>query len=123
MEQQLTLSSELHIAVSRLAEQYGTDIQELINQAVREYLDRAAEEKILAEARAFRAMQADLLARYKDQYVAVHNGQVIDCDSDLRALYLRVHGRLGRTPVLLKRVTAEPERDLVIRSPKLERGS
>lgn len=123
MEQQLTLPAELQIAVSRLAEQYGTDVQELINQAVREYLGRAAEEKILAEARAFRAMQTDLLARYKDQYVAVHNGQVIDCDPDLRTLYLRVHGRLGRTPVLLKRVTAEPEQDLVIRSPKLERGS
>lgn len=123
MEQRLTLSSELQVAVSQLAEQSGTDEQELVSRAVRDYLDRLAEDKILAETKAFRAMQADLLVRYNNQYIAVHNGRVIDHDPDLRTLHLRVYSRLGRTPVLLKRVTNEPERDLIIRSPKLERDS
>ena len=121
MEQRLTLSPDLLAAVSELAEQSEVDAQELVNRAVRDYLDRVAEEKILAETKAFRAMQADLLERYSDQYVAIHNGQVIDHDADLRTLHLRVYSRLGRTPVLLKRVTREPERDLVIHSPRLER--
>lgn len=44
---------------------------------------------------------------------AMHKGQVIDHGPDLRTLHLRVFARLGHIPVLLKRVTDEPERELV----------
>ena len=50
------------------------------------------------------------------------NGQVIDHDQDVRTLHLRVFNQLGRVPVLLKKVTSEPDRELVFRSPRFERG-
>ncbi len=53
----------------------------------------------------------------------MHNQQVIDYDPDLRTLHLRVHARLGRMPVLLKQVTADPEPDWVFRSPKFEQSN
>jgi len=77
--------------------------------------------KIQAESRAFDALKADLLAKYPGEYVAVHNGEVIDHNPELRTLHLRVYEKYGRTPVLLKQVLAGPERELVIRSPRLER--
>lgn len=54
-------------------------------------------------------------------YVAIHEGQVIDHDADLHALHSRVYARMGSIPVLLQKVTATPEPDILIRSPRLER--
>jgi hypothetical protein len=77
--------------------------------------------KIEAESSAFEAMKPQLLGKYAGQYVAIHNGKLIDHDPDLRTLHLRVYKKHGRTPVLLKQVLAGPERELTIRSPRLER--
>ncbi len=94
--------------------------QELVYAVEREYLDRLAEQKIIAESEAFRAMHAELLQQYRGEYVAVHNGEVVDHDEDICALNHRIRARYGRRAVLLQQVTAVPEIELVIRSPKLE---
>lgn len=80
------------------------------------------ESKIRAEREAFERQYTALLADYANQYVALHHGQVIDHDPNLRTLHLRVFTKLGHTTVLLKKVTKEPERELVFRSPRFERG-
>ncbi len=54
-------------------------------------------------------------------YVAIHNGEVVDNDTDVRALHLRIRQQFGRIPVLLRQVMTEKEpRDLIFRSPKFE---
>jgi len=79
-------------------------------------------EKIRTETNAFNQQHKMLLANYKGEYVAIHQGEVIDHDLNLRTLHLRIFAHLGRIPVLLKQVTDEPERELVLRSPRLERN-
>ena len=59
--------------------------------------------------------------QYPEEYVAVHNGQVVDHDHDLRTLHLRVFQLLGHVPVLLKKITRQPQREMVFRSPRFER--
>ncbi len=78
--------------------------------------------KVRQELQAFEQQRPSLLKEYQGQYIAMHQGQVIDHDVDLRVLHQRVFARLKHTPVLLKRVTAEPERELVFRSPRFERS-
>jgi hypothetical protein len=117
----VSLRPDLLEALDQTARQEDVDVDELINAAVSQYLAQIRQRKIQAESRAFDAMKADLLLKYPGEYVAVHNGQVIDHDPDLRTLHLRVYEKYGRTPVLLKQVLAGPERELVIRSPRLER--
>ena len=78
-------------------------------------------EKLAAETRAFQQQRAALLNQYRGEYVAMDKGQVIDDDPDRRALHLRVFGKLAHTPVLLQQVTDQPDRELVIRSPRFER--
>ncbi|MGB0386338.1 MAG: hypothetical protein ACPGWR_16125 [Ardenticatenaceae bacterium] len=90
-----------------------------VKKAVQSYLIQCRREKIRAETEAFEQQQDMLLAQFPEQYVAVHEGQVIDHDSDLRTLQIRVFASLGRVPVLLKKVTTKPERDLVFRSTRL----
>ena len=57
--------------------------------------------KIHIEAEAWRAMPEAERRRYRNQFVAVHNGQVIDHDADRLLLYRRVREKLGDVPVLI----------------------
>ncbi len=117
----ISLRPDLLEALDQTARQEDMDVEELVNVAVGQFLVRIRQKKIQAEARAFDAMKADLLAKYPREYVAIHNGEVIDHDPDLRTLHLRVYKKHGRIPVLLKQVLPGPERELVIHSPRLER--
>jgi hypothetical protein len=119
-EVKLSLQPGLQQELVYAAEMVGADIPTLLDQAVREYLDRLAEQKIIAESEAFRAMHAELLQQYRGEYVAVHNGKVVDHDEDVCALNRRIRARYGRQAVLLQQVTERPEVELVIQSPKLE---
>ena len=91
------------------------------NKQLTDHLRPYQREKIRAETDAFHAQKTELLTQYDGEYVAIHQSNVIDHDPDLRALHLRVFARLGHTPVLLKQVTPEAERELVFRSPRFER--
>ena len=99
----------------------STDLEEVVEQALKMYLEEIRLKKIHIETIAFEQMLSDLLKQYEGEYVAVHQGQVIDHDIDLRELHLRVFEVMGHAAVLLKKVTKQPERDLVFRSPRFER--
>ena len=106
--------------VQRIAEWQQVTADEVATRALSSYLDRLEWEKMEAEMAAFRSQLPALLATYPDQYVAVHQGQVIDHDVDLRVLHGRVYAKMGVIPVLLQKVTAEPAPDILVRGPRLE---
>jgi predicted transcriptional regulator len=117
----IVLQPQLAERLSQVAEQDTTTLEELVNTAVREYVDVMARRKIHAESKAFQARHAELLQRYLGEYVAVHKGNVVDHDKDLSALHQRVRRRYGRhTPVLLRQVTEQAEMEFAFRSPRLE---
>ncbi|MDQ7850856.1 MAG: hypothetical protein QN152_03115 [Armatimonadota bacterium] len=73
----------------------------------------------LAESRRwFEANRHRLLRRYRDRYVAIDRGRVIDHDRDFDALARRVFARVGTRPVFMPKVTAE-ERVVSVPSPRL----
>jgi hypothetical protein len=117
-----TLQPELMKQLEQIAVEQEVKPEELLETAVRAYLRQIERETIKAEADAFRSMHAEMVREYLGQYVAVHNGQVVDHDQDFQSLHNRIRQRFGHRPVLLRRVEAEPERVLVFRSPRLERG-
>lgn len=93
---------------------------ELATRALSSYLDQLEWEKLQAEMDAFQSQLPTLLARYGDEYVAMHEGQVIDHDPDLRTLHSRVYAAMGSVPVLLQKVTDVPAPDILVRGPRLE---
>lgn len=119
----VNLKPDVAEQVRQLAEGAQIEAEAIVDDALRTYLAHARREKLEAEAQAFETQRPALLRQYHGEYVAMDKGQVIDHDTDLRALHLRVFGKLAHTPVLLKRVTDQPEPELVIRSPRLERPS
>lgn len=104
--------------VSKWNEQPPTD---LLTHALDDYIKKLEWEKLSREMAAFRAMLDELLQKYEGQYVAIHQGKVIGSDTDLSALHKRMYYEMGSTPVLYERVTTDPKREIVIRSPRLER--
>jgi hypothetical protein len=73
------------------------------------------------EQAAFRQMLPELLRQYKDQYVAICRGEVIDHDSNQVALVVRLDQTHPDDVVLVKLVTDKPDRVLRMPSPRLIR--
>ena len=69
--------------------------------------------KISEESRTYQQRHAELKAQYLGQYIAMHNGEVVDHDMDVTVLRQRVHQRLGRKPVMITMVEEDAERPLV----------
>ncbi len=112
---------ELVERLEQVAAAQDVTTEALLNIAVSEFLDKMAHQKIQAESAAFVELHNQLLTKFLGDYVAIHNGEVVDHDSDVRTLHLRIRKRFGQAPVLLRQVTPEVEqRDLIFRSPKLE---
>lgn len=104
-----------------VAAEQTTTTEEVVESAVRAYLREIDRKKIKAESAAFAAMHKALVKKYLGQYVAVHHGEVVDQDVDFQTLHARIRERFGRQPVLIRRVEAQAERELVFRSPRFER--
>ena len=113
--------NELTVAqLEHVAREKNTTPQRLAEQAIREFLRSEARRTMQREMNTFFQLHARLLEDYSGQYVAIHQGKLVDHDSDQLALYQRVERRYRNTPVLIKQVLANPEEEYTFRSPTLE---
>jgi hypothetical protein len=77
------------------------------------------EAKWQCEHRAFLHLLPSLLTAYRGQYVAIHEGKVVDSGPELVPLTLRTHQRYGNVPIYIDLVTDEPARSVRISGPRL----
>jgi predicted transcriptional regulator len=103
---------ELIKQIERLAQTTSQSVEKVLETAVHTYLDELERETIHTETEAFWAMHDELLKKYPDQHVALHQGKVIDHDKDASCLEKRVRERFGWQPVLIAPVKSGPRRDL-----------
>jgi hypothetical protein len=61
------------------------------------------------EYQTFRRLLPQLLTTHRGQYVAIHEGQVVDSGDDKLVVALRVLARVGNTAIHVGRVAEEPE--------------
>ena len=120
MVMQLAVNEMTVVLLEQVAREKNTTPQRLVEQAIREFLRSEARRRMQREMDAFFQLHALLLADYAGEYVAIHQGKLIDHDSDQLALYQRVERRYRDTPVLIKQVLADPEEVYTFRSPALE---
>jgi len=118
----ITLEPQLMEQLNQVATEQALQPEEILGAAVRAHLRQIERDRIRSETDAFRSMHAELVKKHLGQYVAVYDGKVVDHDQDFPALHRRIRQRFGRRPVLLRRVTTEPDHQLVFRSPRFERG-
>jgi hypothetical protein len=67
------------------------------------------------EYRAFLRLLPSLLATHRGKYIAIHNEQIVDSDTDDVALILRVQKQVGYLPIYVGLVTDSPP---VFRGPR-----
>ncbi len=119
----IALQPDLVERVHRITKSKGTTVKDFVNQAVRERLEQLEDQKLKAEIQAFERMHPQLVKQYLGQFVAVHEGQIVDADVDFEALFLRLEKRLGDVPVLIRPVSVEPTPELRAPGPRLERSA
>jgi hypothetical protein len=77
------------------------------------------QDKWRCEQRAFRHLLPELLKTHRGQYVAVHEGQVVESGSDKLDIAGRAYARFGYVPIYVSLVTDEPQPPLRMPSPRL----
>jgi len=119
---QVSLEASLVESLRQVAAEKGMTLDQVLGESAQEYIRQARRLKLRREQEAYRAMHAELKQKYLGESVAIYNGELIDHDADALALLRRVRQRFGSAPVLFCEVEAQPEREYVIRSPRLERA-
>jgi hypothetical protein len=71
------------------------------------------------ERGAYWRLRPTLVSQYRDQYVAIHEGQVVDSGPDQVELALRVYRRFGYVPIYVGLVSDEPPRMLRVPTPRV----
>jgi len=82
-------------------------------------LPAVPQDKWRREQRAFRHLLPELLKTHRGQYVAIHEGQVVESGSDKLDIAGRAYARFGYVPIYVSLVTQEPVPPVRITSPRL----
>ena len=109
--------SKLAQNVSQWAEHTHQSVEDVVEAAVEAYLADLEATSLQRDAEVFWNKLNEWRQIYPGQYVAIHQGEPVDHDEDLKALTLRVRQRFGRLPVLIASVDSPPPREIYWRSP------
>ena len=71
------------------------------------------------ERSAYWRLLPTLVSQYRDQYVAIHEGQVVASGTNQVELALRVYRRFGYVPIYVGLVSDEPWRMFRVPSPRV----
>lgn len=118
----INIEPTLQAKLEEISQSLSRPIDELVNEAVSEYLNYLVEQQLDAEIKAFERMHPDLRAKYVGQFVAIHQGQVVDTDPDFEQLFTRIQSRFGDQTVLIREVGPTPDEEWHFRSPRLEQA-
>jgi hypothetical protein len=88
-----------------------------------ERVENTDDEKMRNEKTFFATQQPALQWLYPGEFVAIHEGRLIDHDPNLAVLHRRVVQVVGPVPVLLKQVDEPVNREFILRRPRLERST
>ncbi|MFN8493179.1 MAG: DUF5678 domain-containing protein [Caldilineaceae bacterium] len=127
----ITLSTDLSERVRQLAKQRDQDIIAIVeailsenlpdNVASQDWIDLSEpDEAAEREMKAYIELHPMLREKYFGKHVAIHNGQLIDYDTDHSALYERINARYPDEFVWMSEVKEEPIQTFFFRSPRFE---
>lgn len=121
----IQLPETLYRRAEQLARKYNQPIADVLDNALTLAENQAAvadeDIQMAQEEIAYRTMHPELMVRHPNQYVAIHQGQLVDYDTSEQALLDRIDERFPDEIVLLKQVQPLVDRILYVRSPRLIR--
>lgn len=115
----LNISTELADNIQKEAVNRGMTVEEFLRAAIKRERSLAARRKIEREQAWWLSLPESKRAKYKGEFVAIHNLAVVDHDREESALYKRVRQKFGKTSVLV--MPAEGVKEIRIYSPRVTR--
>jgi hypothetical protein len=73
---------------------------------------------MLREVEAYKKMRSQLVSQFAGQFVAIHDGQLVDHDADKDALFFRIKKNFPNEIVLQRQVLENPDPVIHFRSPR-----
>ncbi len=108
----ITLSNKIYQQIAKQAKQSRKNISDFVEDVVTDTFSskinpqNPAREKMLQEIDAYKNMHASLVKTYLGKFVAIHEGQLVDYDSDKNALFFRMKKKYPNQIVLQRQVQA-----------------
>jgi hypothetical protein len=121
MEITITLDETTYTLISNEAKVKQLKIEEMIAEAAREKYnpwEMDGDDPMEAEFEAYVQMHSDLYRLYANQWVAIHEGQLIEHDIDINALESRLALSHPDAIIYVDKVTPQIVREIVVRSPR-----
>lgn len=121
----LNITEELYHRAQKLARSRDADVTELLAEAIalppieEAWLPLDKDQAIEQERKAYWQLHNDLLAHYADQYIALHQGQLVGHHPEFSVLFTQINRDYPHEFVLIRRVESEPEPIYHFRSPRL----
>lgn len=113
---QIKLDTGLAESLAQTTARQGTTLDQVISDWARKYLVEERRKIIVEEFESYKRLHGTLKSAYLGQHVAIHEGKLIDHDSDAIKLVARVREHYGRMPILFVQVEESTEPELTIHS-------
>lgn len=116
----LTIPDAVYQQAEQIAHARGQSVEEVFEEQIVQQIPAFPidknQEAMRREVAAFEANHAQLWQRYPNQYIAMLHGRVVDQDSDIVQLAIRIRKHYPDETVLIRRVDPELPRPLKIPS-------
>lgn len=116
----MTIEPALYQRMMQTASTQDVTPEDVLQEALRHYfwdLDRG---KIRDEARQYRQKHAQLKEAFLGQFIAIHEGQVVDHDAEFAPLYKRVREKFAPLPVMITQVKDSADEMITRRGFRME---
>jgi hypothetical protein len=117
----VSIEPQLYNRIEKAASQQQSSIDQLLDEAVRQYLWEMDRRKISEESRIYRQKHATLKAMYLDKYIAMHEGEVVDHDVEFQPLFQRIREQFGNMPIMIVLVKEDSDSAYVRRGFRQEK--
>lgn len=125
MQVQLDLPPSIYQQATHIANKTQRNVADVLTDVLAHSFSPFYEDKhqahMLAEVVAFEEQHQQLVKRYLGEYVALHQGRIVDHDKSQRALLTRIEAQFPDEIVLIRQVQAQLPPPLRIRSPRFVR--
>lgn len=120
----LTVPNDIYYQVEKLAATTQRDVADVLLETItRSFSPFPADPNraiMNQNVQAYKSMHAELVKQYRGQYVAIHDGQLVDHDPDPVTLLQRVRKNYPNQVILRRKVGTVPERELRVRHPRID---
>lgn len=104
----ITVAPEMYERIEAEADEKQADTEQIANDAFKLYFWEQNRKKISYESNEYQKQHSEIKKEYFGQFIAMHQGQIVDHDADFQNLNERIRKRFGYTAVLITNVEEEP---------------